>query len=104
MNVLYILRNSPLTNVTYRALLPLVEKGDSVVFLHDSVCSFQTAPDDLRGFMEKAEGNGISIYALEADLQARGMGPGCMARECRKLSYSAMVELVFDHEKVVNLD
>ena len=99
MNTLYTLRNSPLLHTAYKALLPVVEEGDSVVFLQDSVCAFQAAPDDLREFMNRAQERGIHIYAMKADLDARGMNP-----DCEFLSYGELVDLIFEHDKVVNLD
>ena len=99
MNVLYTLRNSPLLNSAYKALLPVVERGDGVVFLQDSVCAFQAAPDDLKGFMDRAKERGIRICAAKADLDARGMSP-----DCETLSYGDLVDLIFEYDKVVNLD
>jgi sulfur relay protein TusB/DsrH len=99
MNVLYTLRNSPLLHTAYKALLPAVEKGDGVVFLQDSVCVFQAPPDDLKEFLERAKERGIRINAVKADLDARGI-----AADCRTLSYGDLVDLIFEQDKVVNLD
>jgi sulfur relay protein TusB/DsrH len=99
MNILYTLRNSPLLHTAYKSLLPVVEKGDSVLFLQDSVCAFQAAPDDLRNFLDRANEGGIRICAVKADLDARGMSP-----DCETLDYGDVVDLIFAHDKVVNLD
>jgi sulfur relay protein TusB/DsrH len=99
MNVLYTLRNSPLLHTAYKSLLPVVESGDSILFLQDSVCAFQAVPDDLGEFMDRAKGLGIRICAVKADLDARGMNP-----DCEILDYGDVVDLIFEHDKVVNLD
>jgi sulfur relay protein TusB/DsrH len=53
--------------------LPRLGVSDGVLLLQDGVLALKGAPDGVRQHLGKLQGR---LYALEADLRARGVGVG----------------------------
>ena len=91
--MLHTVNKSPFQNSSLENCLRVAQKGDVILLLEDGVyaASAGTAKSSL---IEKAVKQN-TIYAIEADLKARGLGS--LIKEVRVASYGDFVDLVEKH-------
>jgi tRNA 2-thiouridine synthesizing protein B len=93
--MLHIVNKSPLERNALESCLATVQRGGAVLLIEDAVYAatrgHATEPK-LRAAMENVE-----VYALSADLEARGMA-NAVAPGVKLVDYSGFVDLVANHK------
>lgn len=94
MSCLHTLSKAPSSGLLQQCL-PLLSSGDALLLLEDGVyCAMDAA--SLAGIQQ-----GVSVYALREDLQARGILNRCVD-SVTSVSNKRFVELCCRHERLVN--
>ncbi|HIE33780.1 MAG TPA: sulfurtransferase complex subunit TusB [Candidatus Altiarchaeales archaeon] len=73
MGKLFILKESPWVRNDMLSILKLSREGDAVLFVQNAVFVLDNAPEDFAKEMENKKSLGVKLYALKADLDARGI-------------------------------
>jgi tRNA 2-thiouridine synthesizing protein B len=92
--LLHTVNKSPLTHQTLSNCLTYATAGSSVLLIEDGVYGAleNTQASDL---INSAIHNGINVYVLEADVQARGLQQ--LINGVEKVDYAGFVTLVTQH-------
>ena len=95
--MLHIVNKSPLTSASFDSCLRVVQAGAAVLLIEDGIYAATvgtSAAERLR-----AAGNGLRIYALGPDIEARGMGDR-VAPGIETVDYAGFVDLVAQSRSV----
>lgn len=98
--MLHILRHSPHSESRFASCLRAINSGQSLLLIEDAVYGLlpgTTGRNSLE-FLPAA----VSLYALDTDLQARGMALDDLPSRVRIINYTMMVELCVEHAKAVS--
>ena len=103
MKILYVVYKSPLTSDPLRKALAIAERHASsgfkvsILLLADAVITATSTI--MRKQLEDLKRLGVQIYVLRDDVEARGLLiDGAIARQ---VSYSEVVDLIEEHDKVI---
>ncbi|MBF0311198.1 MAG: sulfurtransferase complex subunit TusB [Magnetococcales bacterium] len=92
--MLHTVNKSPFLNGTLESCLRFVSEGDCVLLMEDGV--YAAVADTARSaLVEEALGK-VSVYALSADLKARGLDN--LIEGVKVTDYNGFVELVEQHK------
>ncbi len=99
MSTLHTVNKSPFTSQTLLSLLNHTKEGDAVLMIEDAVYGATTGTR-LNETIEKcSEGEAcVKLYALEADLQARGIEPSRLIKNVSVIDYAGFVKLATEHD------
>lgn len=95
MAVLHILSHSPFADSRLSSCLRVLSKGDAVLLSGDAVYALQPASTTLLALQGMTAG--VSLYALQEDLLARGLA---LPERAQAVDYPAFVQLCADYDKV----
>ena len=98
--MLHILRHSPHIESRFASCLRAISSGQSLLLMEDAVYSLLPG-STARNALEYQPG-AIGVYALDADLNARGVALDDLPSQVRIINYPMMVELCIEHAKVVS--
>ncbi len=96
MNTLYIFTKSPWARRDMEDWLPRLDPQDGVLLIQDAVLALKGAPAGVRETLQGLQGR---LFALEADLVARGIAAG----ETRIVDDKVAVDLLARHDRVLAL-
>jgi tRNA 2-thiouridine synthesizing protein B len=97
MGTLYCLSHSPSADPFQAHLLELAAEGDGVVLIEDAVYAAGPAATPLTAPVAAARQRGVRVWALTADLEARGVSTDLPA-----VDYPGFVDLVVSHDRFVH--
>jgi tRNA 2-thiouridine synthesizing protein B len=92
MSTLFIATRSPKSTLQFETILKLAQKGDCVILAQDAVFSVKTNPSEL----DSASKRGVTICAVKADLEARGIG---VPPYVHPIDYAGFVDLLAEHAR-----
>lgn len=98
MSTLNIINKSPFEKRTLEQCLPRLGKGDAVLLIEDaSVAAIDgnTYADALKEVASE-----LSIYVLQPDLDARGLGEKTLVGGLQSVDYEGFVDLAAEHARV----
>lgn len=98
--MLHILRHSPHTESRFASCLRAISSGQSLLLIEDAVYGLLPRTT-ARNALEYLPGT-VSLYALDTDLQARGLALDDLPSRVTIINYSMMVELCIEHEKALS--
>lgn len=91
--MLHTVNKSPFQNSALENCLRLVQKGDVILLLEDGV--YAAVVGTVKSSLIEQAVKQHAVYALEADLKARGLGN--LIKGVRMASYGDFVDLVEQH-------
>lgn len=97
MATLFILSHAPHSDPFDARTLELTREGDGVLFIEDGVYAVGATSTALSPALEAARSRGVSCYALQADVQARGVQP-----QCPTVDYAGWVKLLEQYDRAVH--
>lgn len=98
MSTLNIINKSPFEKRTLEQCLPRLSKGDAVLLIEDA-CVAAVEGNAFADGLQKASTE-LSIYVLQADLDARGLGDKTLLGGLEAVDYGGFVDLAAAHERV----
>ena len=96
MSTLHTVNKSPFATQSLQSCLNHAKAGDAVLMIEDGVYGAATGTT-LAAAVEAA--NGISIYALAGDLDARGIAASRLIKGVTTVDYQGFVSLAAEHER-----
>jgi tRNA 2-thiouridine synthesizing protein B len=93
MGVLHMVSRSPYESSALADCLKRAVKGDAVLLLESGVYAVLPRAPQASHLVEA----GVAVYAVEADLAARGIAPEDRMAEVIPLDYEGFVELALSH-------
>jgi tRNA 2-thiouridine synthesizing protein B len=98
MSVLHIVNKSPYERNSFDTCLRLAKADSAVLLIEDGIYAVQknSATSDK---MEQALGN-HPVYALQSDLQARGINPDSMIDGISLVDYDGFVKLTTEYDRL----
>jgi len=97
MTMLHTVNKSPFDNGTLRCCLKFARQGSAVLLIEDGV--YAAAKDTAVSKDVQAAMGSVAIYALRADVEARGMQNRVMDG-VRLVDYEGFVDLVVEYSAV----
>ncbi len=94
MNMLHTINKSPFGNSSFDTASRFLQAGDPILFIEDGVYAVQ-ADNKFSTALKKIMQNN-PVYALEPDLNARGISSIADGITC--INYEGFVELVEEHK------
>lgn len=98
--MLHILRHPPHTDSRFASCLRAINTGHALILIEDAVYALLKGTS-ARNALEYLPGT-ISLYALDVDLDARGIALDDLPSRARVINYPMMVELCLEHPKAVS--
>lgn len=98
--MLHILRHSPHSESRFASCLRAISSRQSLLLIEDAVYGLLPRTTG-RNTLEYLPGT-VSLYALDADLQARGLALDDLPSRVTIINYPMMVELCLEHDKAVS--
>ncbi|MCP4983906.1 MAG: sulfurtransferase complex subunit TusB [Gammaproteobacteria bacterium] len=98
MSVLHIVNKSPFERNSLDCCLRLAKADSAIILIEDGIYALQknsAAADKLQQALSKHR-----IYALQPDLQARGVNPENMLEGISLLDYDGFVQLTTEYDKL----
>ncbi|MHA1164851.1 MAG: sulfurtransferase complex subunit TusB [Alphaproteobacteria bacterium] len=96
MPILHTVNKSPFEKSTFKSCLDHARSGDSVLLIEDGVYA---ATKGTAAAKLIADRNGdVSLYALGADLAARGISEEAVIEGISVVDYEGFVDLVTEHD------
>lgn len=92
--MLHMISTSPYSNDNFIRCLEICAKGDAIVLLEDGVYAALNRAQ----YKHK---NGVKIYALQTDIQARGLSQQ-LAPSIIPINYERLVDLTVTHTPIQN--
>ncbi|MBL4681045.1 MAG: sulfurtransferase complex subunit TusB [Pseudomonadales bacterium] len=93
--LLHTINKSPFVHLSFQSLLSFCDSSDAIVLIEDGVLSIK------HPIIEKVKG--IPIYALETDIQARGLSASYENQsKINAISYAQFVQLCTEYPKQKN--
>ena len=97
MSTLHTVNKSPYERVAAASAFSHLREGDAVLFIEDGVLGARKGG----AFAKRiGEAQGVSVYALAPDLEARGMKPEQLADGIKVVGYDGFVDLAAAHSRV----
>lgn len=96
MPILHTVNKSPFEKSTFKSCLDHAKSGDAILLIEDGVYAASkgtSASDEIA-----AANGGISLYALEADLAARGISASVLTEGISVVDYGGFVDLVTKYD------
>jgi tRNA 2-thiouridine synthesizing protein B len=97
MSTLHTINKSPFECSAFASALNHLRPGDALLMIEDAVVGVHKG-STFAERLEKAAKN-CSVYVLEPDLAARGMGKIEMIQAVKLVDYGGFVELVTSHDR-----
>jgi len=97
MATLFILSHAPHADHYDARTLELARAGDGVLFIEDAVYAAGDRPTALDAALAAARSRGVTCYALQADVEARGVRP-----QCATVDYAGWVKLLEQYDRAVH--
>lgn len=96
MSILHTVNKSPFEKSTFKSCLDHAKAGDAVLLIEDGVYAATkgTAAADLIA----ARNSDLTLYALGADLAARGISESAVVKGISVVDYGGFVDLVTEHD------
>lgn len=98
--MLHILRHSPHSESRFASCLRTINSGQSMLLIEDAVYGL-SPHTTARNTLEYLPST-VHIYALDTDLQARGLALDDLPSRVTIINYSMMVDLCLEHSKAVS--
>ena len=98
--MLHILRHSPHAQSCFASCLRTINARQSLLLIEDAVYGLFPGTSS-RSALEYLPAT-VRLYALDVDLQARGLALDDVPTRATIISYAMMVELTVEHHKVVS--
>lgn len=98
--MLHILRHSPGSETRFASCLRGLGPQQSLLLMEDAVYGLLPRSRTLAS-LQILPGS-VRLYAMEADVLARGLALDDLPERVKIIDYSAMVRLCLEHKKVVN--
>ncbi|HID82700.1 MAG TPA: sulfurtransferase complex subunit TusB [Chromatiales bacterium] len=97
MSMLHTINKSPFEKTSFEACLNHVNGDSSILMIEDGVYGAMKGT----AFSEKvAATNGVALYILGPDMQARGISEDRLIDGVKVVDYAGFVDLVTEHDKV----
>lgn len=97
MPTLFILSHAPHSNPLDAKTLSLAQAQDSVLLIEDAVYAASELQTPLSAPLAQARARGVHLYALQADVEARGV-----EAKLPLVDYAGFVSLIAQHERSVH--
>ena len=97
MPTLFILSHAPHRDPLDPRTLSFARPGDSVLLIEDAVYAASPLPTPLTSLLAEAQAKGVSVLALQADVEARGVKTSLPV-----VDYGGFVDLIAAHERSVH--
>jgi len=97
MSVLHIVNKSPYDRNSFETCLRLALPGSAILLIEDGVYAARR-PSSAAEKLQQALGN-HPLYALQADLQARGLGAESLVDGIQLVDYDGFVKLTTEYDK-----
>lgn len=97
MPTLFVLSHAPHTDPNEGRVLDFARPGDAVILIEDAVYGATAVATPLTPVLAEAAARGIAAYALQADLEARGLNA-----ELPTVDYAGFAALLAEHERAVH--
>jgi sulfur relay protein TusB/DsrH len=97
MPTLFLISHAPHADPHEGQKIALAKPGDAVVLMEDAVYAAGAAETPFSPAIRDGQSRGVSLYALTADLLARGV-----TTELSQVDYDGLVDLIAAHERVVH--
>ena len=98
--MLHILRHSPHAESSFASCLRTLNAGQSLLLIEDAVYGMLPGSSS-RNALEYLPAT-VRLYALDVDLQARGLALDDIPTRATIINYAMMVDLTVDHHKLVS--
>ena len=96
--MLHTVNKSPFEPRGLQTCLDLAKAGSDILLIEDAVYAAMSGTT-LTSLVEEAMASS-SVYALEPDLKARGIGPDEVINGVQQIGYDRFVELAITNDKV----
>lgn len=97
MSTLHTVNKSPFERSAFISALNHLAPGDALLMIEDGVVGARKM-NAFAALLESAAKE-YSVYVLEPDLAARGMGKGDLIQGAKLLDYAGFVDLVASHDR-----
>lgn len=97
MSTLHTVNKSPFGNAALLSCLNHCKAGDAVLLIEDGV--YGAIAGSALADAVKMGLNGVSLYALEGDVNARGIDAGKIMGDVKTVDYGGFVDLVAEHDR-----
>ena len=98
--MLHILRHSPQTDNRFASCLRVLASRQGLLLMEEAV--YALLPHSPSVTRLELLPNSVRLYALESDIQARGLALDDLPARVQVVDYDAMVSLCAEHSKVVS--
>ncbi len=98
MSILHVVNKSPFEKTSLDSCLMHAKEGSAILLIEDGIYaafSGTTIVDKVRAAIKKCK-----VYALEADIKARGMDVRKVVDGVKVISYEGFVDLTVAHDSV----
>ncbi len=96
MSILHTVNKSPFEKSTFKSCLDHAKAGDAVLLIEDGVYAATTGTAAAK--LIAARNGEVALYALGADLEARGISEGSLLKGVSVVDYGGFVDLVAEHD------
>jgi len=96
MSILHTVNKSPFEKSTFKSCIDHAKPGDAVLLIEDGVYA-ATKGTAAQGLIDTRNGD-LAVYALGADLEARGIAEGSVVEGVSVVDYGGFVDLVTEHD------
>ena len=96
MSILHTVNKSPFEKSTFKSCLDHIKSGDAVLLIEDGV--YAATKGTAAAELIAAKSADISLYALGADLEARGISASALVEGISVVDYGGFVDLVAEHD------
>ncbi len=97
MPTLFLISHAPHADPHEAQKIALAKPGDVVVLMEDAVYAAGAAKTPFTPALRDGQSRGVSLYALTADLLARGV-----TTELAQVGYDGLVDLIAANDRVVH--
>ena len=97
MSVLHIINKSPYDRNSLDTCLRLARPGSAILLIEDGVYAVRAGSSAAATLQQALENH--PVYALQPDLQARGVQPESLIDGIKMVDYDGFVELTTEYEK-----
>lgn len=97
MATLFCLSHPPSSDPYQGELLDLATEGDGVILIEDGVYAAGSNANPLSAALAAAQARGVRLWALQADLEARGVTTALPV-----VDYPGFVGLIIEHDRCVH--
>jgi tRNA 2-thiouridine synthesizing protein B len=101
MNSLHIVSTSPTSGTAFADCLRSADQGDTLLLTQDGVYAAMNTAANMMALIQDATARQITIYALLADVDARGLA-GRLNTVCHLVDDNGFVELTERHPRILS--